>query len=89
MRHKKGAINRVILPRMPGEPAPMRVADYLGKRYSYQKHLAGGYRCWTLKSLSGDRSETDLAPDELCPLFLGVPRGCLGGLTCARRRATK
>jgi hypothetical protein len=30
-----------------------------------------------LKSLSGDRSETDLAPDELRPLFLGVLRGCL------------
>jgi hypothetical protein len=76
-RHKKGAINRVILHRMPGEPAPMRVADYLGKRYSYQQHLDGGHRCWTLKSFSGDRSESDLAPDELRPLFLNVQRGCM------------
>lgn len=77
VRHTKGAINRVILHRMPGEPVPVRVADYLGKRYSYQQHLDGGHRCWTLKSLSGNRSETDIAPDELRPLFLSVLHGCL------------
>ena len=77
VRHKKGAINRVVLHRMPGEPLPMRVADYMGKPYSYQQQLSAGRRCWSLKSLAGDGSEIDLAPDELRPLFLGVLRDCL------------
>jgi len=50
-RPKKGAINRVILHRIPREPAPMRVAGYLGERYSYRQRLDRGQRCWTLKSL--------------------------------------
>jgi hypothetical protein len=76
VRHKTGTINRVILHPMPDEAAPMRVADYLGKHYSYQQHLDSGHRCWPLKSLSGDRSGTDLAPAELRPLFLSALRGC-------------
>lgn len=76
VRHKKSAISRVILHRMPGAPVTMRVADYLGKRCSCQQHLDGGHRRWTLKSLSGDRSKMDLVPDELRPLFLGVLRVC-------------
>lgn len=77
VRHKKGTINRVILHRKPGEPLPIKVADYLGKRYSYHQHLEGGHRCWSLRSLADTGSETNLAPDELRPLFLGVLRGCL------------
>ncbi len=77
VRHNKGAINRVVLHRMPGETAPMRIADYLGKRYSYRQHLNDGHRCWRLKPLGDDRSETNLAPEELRPLFLGVLRSCM------------
>jgi len=52
VRHKKGTINRVILHRTPNETLPMRIADYMGKPYSYRQHLDGGQRCWRLKSLA-------------------------------------
>lgn len=77
VRHKKGAINRVILHRMPGEPASMRNTDYMGKRYSFRQHLDGGHRCWRLKSLAGGRGETNLAPEEVRPIFLRVLMDCL------------
>ena len=77
VRHKKGTINRVILHRMPGEPVPTRLTDYMGKRYSYRQHLEGGNRCWRLKSLAGDSSETNLAPAEVRPIFLRVLLDCL------------
>jgi hypothetical protein len=77
VRHKKGTINRVVLHRLPGEPQPLRVSDYMGKHYSYQQHLEGGNRCWRLKSLTGNRSETNLAPEELRHIFLSVLSGCL------------
>lgn len=77
VRHKKGTINRVVLHRLPGEPAPMKITDCAGKPYSYEQRLDGGNRCWRLKSLTGTGSETNLAPEELRPLFLEVLRGCL------------
>lgn len=83
VRHKKGTLNRVILHRMPGEPAPMRVTDYMGRPYSFPQKLDDGHRCWRLKSLAGDRSETNLAPEEVRPIFLRVLLDCLaGGVTC-------
>ena len=77
VRHKKGTINRVILHRMPGEPPPIRVTDYMGKRYSFRQSLESGHRCWRLKSLAGDQSETNLAPEEVRPIFLRVLLDCL------------
>lgn len=77
VRHKKGTINRVILHRMPGEPAPMRATDYMGQAYSFRQHLEEGRRCWRLKSLAGGRSETNLAPEEVRPIFLRVLLDCL------------
>jgi hypothetical protein len=77
VRHKKGTINRVVLHRMPGEPAPTSITDYMGKPYSYRQHLDGGHRCWRLKSLAGDRSETNLAPEDVRPIFLRVLLDCL------------
>jgi hypothetical protein len=77
VRHKKRAINRVILHRMSGEPAPIRNTDDMGKRYSFRQHLDGGHRCWRLKSLASDRSEITLAPEEVRPIFLRVLLDCL------------
>lgn len=77
VRHKEGTINRVILHRTPNEPAPMKNTDYMGTRYSYRQHLEAGHRCWRLKSLAGDRSETNLAPEEVRPIFLRVLLDCL------------
>ena len=77
MRHRKGTINRVILHRMPGEPAPMKNTDYMGKSYLFAQKLDDGHRCWRLKSLVGDRSETNVAPEEVRPIFLRVLLDCL------------
>ncbi len=77
VRHKKGTINRVILHRTPNETLPMRIADYMGKPYSYRQHLDGGQRCWRLKSLGDDRGESNLAPEEVRPIFLRVLLDCL------------
>ena len=78
VRHKKGTINRVILHRMPGEPAPMRATDYMGQAYSFRQHLDEGHRdAVGTKSLAGGRSESNLAPEEVRPIFLRVLLDCL------------
>jgi len=69
VRHKKGRVARCILRRRPGEPKPMKPADYLGTRYSFREHLEGGNIAWTLKQLGHG--------DELRPLFRQVVTGCM------------
>ncbi len=77
VRHRKGHINRAMQIRLPGEGKPARPADYTGTRYSFKQRLSDGHSCWRLRALGDRPSETDLAPEELRPLFLGVLRGCL------------
>ena len=77
VRHKKGHINRVILLRGKDDPRPTTPCDYLGKRYSFQQLLQDGQRPWKLRPLQGGRSETDLAPEELRPIFIRVLLDCL------------
>ena len=69
VRHKKGHIARCILHRRPGEPKPMRPADYLGTRYSYREHLESGNIVWSMKQLG--RGE------ELRSFFMSAVSDCL------------
>mgnify|MGYP000002468538 CR=1 FL=1 len=77
VRHRKGHINRAMQIRLPGEGKPARPADYTGTRYSFKQRLSDGHSCWRLRALGDRPSETDLAPEEVRPLFLGVLLGCL------------
>ncbi|MGE5487480.1 MAG: hypothetical protein ACM3ZB_06640 [bacterium] len=77
VRHKKGRIARAILHRMPGEPRPSFLADYKGQKYCYRQYLDDGHRCYRLRNLGRDRSETNLAPPEVGPIFLRVLLDCL------------
>ena len=64
VRHKKGKVGRCILHRRPGDPKPVRLADYLGTRYSLREHLESGHLCWRLRRLGHG--------DESRPVFLAV-----------------
>lgn len=75
VRHEKEHVSRYILRQRPREPAPMKIAYCTGKPYSYEQRLDGGNRCCRLKSLTGTRSETNLAPEALRPLFLEAGNG--------------
>lgn len=77
VRHRKGHINRAIQIRLPGEGKPARPADYLGTRYSVKQPLSDGHSCWRLRSLGDRQSETDLAPEEVRPVFLQVVLDCM------------
>lgn len=77
VRHRKGHINRAVQFPMPGEGRPVRVADYLGTRYSTKQRLGQGHSCWRLRALGDRPSETDLAPEEVRPVFLQVVLDCL------------
>lgn len=69
---------RAFLFRMPGEPKPTMLREYLGTKYSWQQHLDDGYRCFRLRGL-GDRpyAEVDLAPPDVRSIFLRVVTDCL------------
>ncbi len=78
VRHKKGAINRVVLYRRACDPLrPTTVRDYQGQAYSFQQPLDGGHECWKLRPLQGGKSDSTLAPPEVRPLFLQVVLDCL------------
>ena len=77
VRHRKGHVNRAIQVRLPGEGRPMQPADYLGTRYSSRQALGDGHVCWRLRALGDKPSETDLAPEEVRPVFLRVLLDCL------------
>jgi len=53
-----------ILNRRPGDPKPVRLADYLGTRYSFREHLDNGHLCWRLRRLG--------AGNQCRPVFLAV-----------------
>jgi hypothetical protein len=77
VRHKKGHVNRVILLRGKDDPSMTTLRDYQGKQYSFQQPLKDGHRPWKLRPLQGGRSDTDLAPEELRPIFIRVLLDCL------------
>ncbi len=77
VRHRKGHINRAIQVRLPGEGKAIRPADYCGTRYSLRQQLGPGLSCWRLRALGDKPSETNLAPEELRPVFMRVVTDCL------------
>jgi hypothetical protein len=77
VRHRKGHVNRAVLLRGPAEPHTTRARDYVGQAYSLQQPLPDGHRPWKLRPLQGGRSEVDLAPDSVRPIFIRVLLDCL------------
>jgi hypothetical protein len=77
--HRKGYVNRAYLLPMPGEPKPSTLRDYVGTKYSFRQRLAGGHVAYRLRSLgdSAYASESNLAPDEVRPIFLRVILDCM------------
>jgi hypothetical protein len=77
--HPKGYINRAVLLPMPGEPKPSMLRDYAGTKYSFRQRLAGGHVAYRLRALgdSAFESESNLAPDEVRPIFLRVILDCM------------
>jgi hypothetical protein len=51
VRHKKGHVARCILRQRGPGPKPIKLADYLGTRYSFRERLDNGLLCWRLRSL--------------------------------------
>jgi hypothetical protein len=77
VRHKKGHVNRVILYRRPDDPKATALRDYQGQAYSFEQPLEDGHHCWKLRPLQGGRSDLNLAPEDLRPIFTRVLRDCL------------
>ena len=78
VRRRDGQPVRAFLHRMPGEPKPSTLRDYMGTKYSFQQHLVDGHRCYRLRSLGDDlRAERSLAPEAVRPIFLRVLLDCL------------
>jgi hypothetical protein len=76
--NKKGSINRAVMLRRADKPLPSKLSDYVGTSYSHRQQLRDGHKCWRLRSLTGTRSETNLAPEELRPIFVQVVTDCMG-----------
>lgn len=78
VKRSKNRVTRAILHRMPGEPRPITLRDYIGTNYCFRQHLADGHRCFRLRALGDNpREEQDLAPDEVRPIFLRVVLDCI------------
>ncbi len=77
VRHRKGHVNRAVLLRGKDDPRPTRVEDYVGQAYSFHQPLPDGHRPWKLRPLQGGRSDTDLAPSFVRPIFIRVLLDCL------------
>jgi hypothetical protein len=77
VRRRSGQIARVMLHRLPGDPQPSRPEDYIGTRYSFRQQFSDGHRCWRLRALGDKPSETQLAPEEVRPIFLRVLLECV------------
>ncbi len=59
------------------DPKPTAIRDYVGQAYSHRQHLSDGHKTWKLKPLQGGRSETNLAPEDLRPIFMRVVMDCV------------
>ncbi len=77
VRHRKGHVNRVVLRRGKGEPHAIKLRDYVGQVYSFRQPLPDGHRPWKLRPLQGGRSDVNLAPESVRPIFLRVLLDCL------------
>jgi hypothetical protein len=94
VRHKKGYLNRVILLRGEGDPPTTHLRDYMGQSYSFRQPLPDGLHVWKLRPLQGGRSDTNLAPADVRPIFLRVLLDCLvqldhGDAAMAKLRAVR
>jgi hypothetical protein len=83
VKNRSGRIKRASLHRMPGEPKPSMLRDYVGTKYSFRQHLKDGSHCYRLRGL-GDNplTERELAPEEVRPIFLRVVLECLASGAC-------
>jgi hypothetical protein len=79
VKHRKGHVNRATLHRMPGEPKPSQLTDYVGTKYAFREHLSDGHRCYRLRGLGNNHraDERNLAPEEVRPIFIRVLLDCL------------
>ena len=77
VRHRKGHVNRAVLLRGKEESRAVSLQDYSGQAYSFQQPLADGHRPWKLRPLQGGRSEVNLAPASVRPIFIRVLLDCL------------
>ncbi len=77
VRHRKGHVNRAVLLRANDEPHATHPRDYVGQAYSFEQPLPDGHRAWKLRPLQGGRSDTDLAPPFVRPIFIRVLLDCL------------
>jgi hypothetical protein len=77
VRHRKGHVNRAVLLRSEGEPHDTKVEDYIGQFYSFHQPLPDGHRPWKLRPLQGGRSDSNLAPVSVRPIFIRVLLDCL------------
>jgi hypothetical protein len=77
VRRRSGQIARAMLRQLPGDPRPLRPEDYIGTCYSFRQQISDGHRCYRLRALGGGSSETDLAPEEVRPIFLRVLLECV------------
>jgi hypothetical protein len=59
----------------------MPLTAYAGAKYSFEQALDSGHHTWKLRPLHRGRSETNLAPDSVRPIFLRVLLDCLVGVS--------
>jgi hypothetical protein len=79
VRHRKGHVNRAVLLRGKDEPHTTALRDYQGQAYSFEQPLSDGHRPWKLRPLQGGRSDVNLAPASLRPIFIRVLLDCVAG----------
>jgi hypothetical protein len=78
VRHKKtGTINRVILLKRESDPRALALRDYQGRAYSFNQPLDDGHHAWKLRPLHGGKSDLNLAPEHVRPIFLRVLLDCI------------
>ncbi len=77
VRHRKGAVNRAVLLRGKDDPHATRLRDHQGQSYSFQQPLDDGHKPWKLRPLQGGRSDVNLAPASVRPIFIRVLLDCL------------
>jgi len=77
VRHRKGHVNRAVLVRGKDDAHATELRDYVGQPYSFHQPLPDGHRPWKLRPLQGGRSETNLAPESVRPIFIQVLLDCV------------
>ncbi len=77
VRHRKGHVNRAVLLRGKDDAHATNLRDYVGQAYSFHQPLPNGHRPWKQRPLQGGRSEVNLAPANVRPIFIRVLLDCL------------